>query len=298
MVITGNQQGWVHWYQYPDAETTADALTNLNEHESLSITAITLAAAADIRITVIDHNLEDNELIYITGLLFVDESSDSAVSTDLNNNYYIVTVVDNDNLDLKKWNFTTEQYQSTSHDELNYTPDPADGDTYMGNGRVALIKNLNIITKDFNPYVEAGHHIKMSYTDFMMDATPNSAVSVDLLINSSFSVKGNLLVGNKEIETALTQFGSISNVTTSNPVQITSANHGLQTNQVITIIDVLGTTEINNLLFTVTYVDEDNFTIGVDGTAYTAYISGGQWLTQGYRFYLPGSNYAIVTGKQ
>ena len=101
-----------------------------------------------------------------------------------------------------------------------------------------------------------------------------------------------MLVGNQESETAISQFGTISNVTTADPVQVTSENHGLQSNQVITIRDVLGTTEVNSNLFTITYVDDDNFTLGVDGTAYTTYISGGQWLTQKYRFYLPGSNYA------
>jgi hypothetical protein len=51
-------------------------------------------------------------------------------------------------------------------------------------------------------------------------------------------------------------------------------------------------TEVNGGLFTITYVDDDNFTLGINSGSFTEYDSGGQWLTQGYRFYLPGSNYA------
>lgn len=290
--ICGNQQGWIHWYQYPDAETTADALTNMNEHESLAIKDITLSASADISLEIINHNLEQNEIIYVTGLLFVDEATDTAVTTDLNDKFYQVTITDDDNVTLKSWNFTTQQYQTTSHNNLAYTPDPADSDTYIGGGQIALIQNINIITKDFNPFVAQGSHIKMAYTDFMTDATPNSAVSIDLFINSSFSVKGNILTGNKEIETAITQFGDVTGITQANPAVLTAVDHGLQSNQVVTMRDVGGMTEVNGGLFTITFVDDDHFSLGVDSSGFTAYTSGGQWFTQGYRFYLPGSNYA------
>ena len=292
MIISGNAQGWIHWYQYPDAETNADATVNMNENESLAIKEITLSASADISLKIINHNLEQNEIIYVAGLLFVDEATDTAVTTSLNDEFYQVTFTDDDNVTLKQWNFTAEQYEGTSHDNIAYTPDPADGDTYMGGGKLALIQNLDIITKDFNPFVETGSHIKMAYTDFMTDATPNSAVSIDLFVNSSFSVKGNILAGNQEVETAITQFGAITDITQANPAQVTAPDHGIQSNQVITIREAGGMTEVNGGLFTITYVDDDNFSLGVDSSAFTAYTDGGQWLTQGYRFYLPGSNYA------
>lgn len=290
--ISGNQQGWIHWYQYPDAETTADSLTNMNEHESLAIKSITLSAASNISVEISNHNLEQNEIIFITGLLFVDESTDTTVSTDLNNRFFQVTITDDDNVTLTEWNFTTQQYQETTHNAIAYTPDPADGDTYMGGGQMALVQNMEIITKDFNPFVGQGSHIKMSYTDFMMDATPNSAISVDLFINSSFNTRGNLIVGNKQVETAIDQFGRVSNITRDDPAQLTSENHGLQSGAMITIRDVLGMTQVNGGLFTITYVDDDNFTLGVDSSGFTDYASGGEWLTQENRFYVPGSRYA------
>lgn len=292
MIISGNAQGWIHFYQYPDAETTADATVNMNENESLSITGITLSAASDISLKIINHNLEQNEIIYVTGLLFVDEATDTAVTTNLNDNFYQVTITDDDNVTLKQWNFTTEQYETTSHDNIAYTPDPADGDAYMGGGKIALVQNIDIMTKDFNPFIDQGSHIKMSYTDFMTDATPNSSVSIDLFVNSSLSVKANILAGNQETETAINQFGNVTGATQANPGVFTAPSHGLQSGQIITFRDVGGMIEINGGLFTVTHVSENSFSIGVDTSAFTTYTLGGQWISQDNRFYLPGSNYA------
>ena len=297
--ISGNQQGWVHWYQYPDAETTADALTNMNEHESMSIKDITLAAASSINLEIINHNLEDREIIYITGLLFVDAATDAAVTTDLNEQFYQVTRVDDDNVTLQKWNFTDQQYVDTKHDNLGYTPDPADGDTYVGGGRVSIVQNMDIITKDFNPFVEQGSKIKMSYTDFMTDASPNSAMSVDLIVDSDQNTmassqieSGNIFVGNTESETAINQFGRVSGVTQANPAVVTAPNHGLQTGQTVIFRDIGGMTELNTVQYTVTHIGENSYSIGVDSSAYTAYTSGGQWISSDNRFYLTGSNYA------
>jgi len=71
--------------------------------------------------------------------------------------------------------------------------------------------------------------------------------------------------------------GGIANVTQANPAQVTSPNHGLTTGEPIYIYNVTGMTELNNETFFVTVIDANNFTIGVNSTGYTAYISGGTW---------------------
>jgi len=67
----------------------------------------------------------------------------------------------------------------------------------------------------------------------------------------------------------------ITAATKANPCNIQSTAHGYSTGDRIWIKDVVGMTEINNKHFTITKVDADNFTLGVDSTAYTAYTSGG-----------------------
>lgn len=292
--ISGNQQGWIHWYQFLDAETTDDSISNMNENESLSITDITLSAASSIVLTMVDHNLTSLEIIYVTGLLFVDEATDTTVGTDLNDRFYQVTFVTADTVSLTEWNFSEQRYELTSHDDIGYTPDPADGDTYVGGGHATLVQNINIVTKDFNPFISEGSQLKMAYTDFMTDATPNSAVSIDLFLNSSINeeVRGNILVGNTQSETAINQFGRVTNITQADPGLVTAPNHGLRTNQTVTFRDVGGMTQINSGDFTVTFVSENSYTVGEDTSAFTAYTSGGQWISTDNRFYVPGSRYA------
>lgn len=71
--------------------------------------------------------------------------------------------------------------------------------------------------------------------------------------------------------------GGIANVTQANPGQITSPSHGLSTGNTIYISNVEGMTQLNNNSFIVTVIDVNNFTIGVDTTGFSAYISGGTW---------------------
>jgi len=77
---------------------------------------------------------------------------------------------------------------------------------------------------------------------------------------------------------------SIQTITTTNPVRITTVNqHDFAEGTPVTIVDVVGTTELNgneyfmDIIDSTTfdlYTDEDR-TVPLDGTAFTAYVSGG-----------------------
>ena len=84
--------------------------------------------------------------------------------------------------------------------------------------------------------------------------------------------------------------GEITNVTQANPAQVTSPNHGLATGNSIYIYNVLGMTELNGNIYSVTVIDANNFTIGIDSTGFTAYISGGNWFLTPvvFDFNIPG----------
>ena len=74
--------------------------------------------------------------------------------------------------------------------------------------------------------------------------------------------------------------GDITNVT--NPIadvtNIVSALHGLQTGASVIIRNVGGATQLNNLSYTITVVDPNNFTLdGVAFSSLSAYTSGGYW---------------------
>ena len=295
-IISGNQEGFVHYYQFfLDPDPVMDNEITLMEHESLFVKSITRSAASDLRLEIPNHNLENGEIIFLSGLNFVTTSTGTVLTTSLNNKFYLVKKVDDNNIDLSQYVLSTNTYESTSHNEIGYTPAPGTG-TYMGGGVVALLPKLQIITKDFNPIQQQGLQFKSSYTDFQTDATPNAQVSVNIYVNSSLNQSANLPVWNQNVETSLNQQGQITGATQANPCVITSPNHGLLTGRQITIGNVnglVGVPAINGGLYTVTFLTTDTFSINLNTSAYTAYQFGGQWWTQDQNsFYTAGSNYA------
>lgn len=80
----------------------------------------------------------------------------------------------------------------------------------------------------------------------------------------------------KVVAVDLADYGAqIEGATQANPVEITSTGHGFTTGQRVSIADVAGMTELNGNEYTITVTGTDTFTLGVDGTGYGAYVSGG-----------------------
>jgi Ubiquitin-activating enzyme E1 FCCH domain len=83
--------------------------------------------------------------------------------------------------------------------------------------------------------------------------------------------------------------GVVTAITNANPGQITSTAHGLISGMQVRFIGVGGMTQLNGNIYTVTVVDDNNFTIGVDTTAYGAYTSGGIWINEPGAEFVAGS---------
>ncbi len=77
------------------------------------------------------------------------------------------------------------------------------------------------------------------------------------------------------MELAAIDGSAITAATKANPGQLTIPSHGLSNSDEIHIHDVGGMTELNGNGYTVTVVDSDNVTIGVDTSGFTTYTSGG-----------------------
>lgn len=175
-VVSGNQQGFIHFY-----------MDNTVDEESLAISAINVGVTP-VQLTVANHNLETGETIYITDILY-------DTSTDLNDRIYSVVRIDDNTIALQEWDFTNEVYVDVTSVSVG---------TYTGKGRIALFPILYLQTKDFNPFEQQGQQMKLAYIDFQTDATPSSAVTVQLFINGAQAdLQANLIVGNKNVETSL-----------------------------------------------------------------------------------------------
>lgn len=175
-VVIGNAQGFIHFYGY-----------NTPDEPSLSITAINFAVVP-AQLTVPNHNLETGDIIFIGDALLNPE-----IDPDLNESFYRVTFVDVNTISLSKWN-------GTNYVDVDFTLTPT---TYLGGGKIILFPKLDVQTKDFNPYISQGGQFKLSYIDFLTDATPGAQMTVNLFINSSPAAQANLLVGNTQNETFL-----------------------------------------------------------------------------------------------
>lgn len=68
---------------------------------------------------------------------------------------------------------------------------------------------------------------------------------------------------------------TITAITQANPASVTATAHGFATGDLVVITGVSGMTQVNNTQFTITVVNANTFTLGVDSTGFTAYTSGG-----------------------
>lgn len=103
--------------------------------------------------------------------------------------------------------------------------------------------------------------------------------------------------------TGALQTGTVTGATNTSPIVITSASHGLQTGNRVTISGVGGNTAANST-YTITQVDGDTFSL--DGsTGNGAYSSPGTWTLSGcYAFsitcstgngFASGKTYSMLT---
>lgn len=69
---------------------------------------------------------------------------------------------------------------------------------------------------------------------------------------------------------------SISAITKANPGRVTAQGHTFATGDTVYLSALKGMAQANNKAYTITVTDADNFTLGVNTSAYNAYVSGGK----------------------
>jgi hypothetical protein len=108
----------------------------------------------------------------------------------------------------------------------------------------------------------------------VIDTGPPAIVNLQIM-GHGLSV-GDFLFINETTTSGLT--GLITAATQTNPVSITSANHGLTTGNMVTISGVVGMTQLNGNTYTITVTGANTFTLnGTLGATFSPYISGGVW---------------------
>lgn len=281
----GNQHGFIHVLGY-DAQGTA-ALSNIdaNDQESLSVTNVVVTDV--VTLTVPNHNLEDEEWIYLSGLKYVINTSPYiAGSTNLNDKIYQIKIDPTDPVNkfiLSRWDLGTQ--------EADFNFGVGNTGDYAGHGLVALLSNIVIQTKDFFPLKQQGQYIKTSSLGFLMDSTPNLNIGVNMIMNTNVNAQGNISAGNKDIETTNTKTGLVLAATQSNPCIINSPDHCLLDGDTVIFNNMEGLTELNGNEYVITLVTTDTFSIPVDSSAFGVYLGEGNWVQTNQEYFTLSGQY-------
>lgn len=164
----------------------------------------------------------------------------------------------------------------------------ADSELFLGGdqiGRVYILEdsdagsdsgnpiNFEITSAAWNPFKEKGIQAQLGYVDFYVDADTDTQFTVEFFTSD---IDNPYATQTLDCLPPLGFIADIQNVLLNNPVQITASSNGLTTGDTVFIYNLNGAGNLTGGPYTVTTIDEDNFTLdGVDGTGFDAYISGG-----------------------
>lgn len=139
-VIAGNQQGYV-FIVAPNTPFNAPVM---------SITNITLVGGL-LNLTIIDHTLQVGEFIYLN-----DTQGVNGLARHI---FEVEAVIDTDTIQI--------------------APPETYAGIYTGGGNVTRVSRIDIITKQYNPYVDKGRDVYVAKIDFGVLATDSGAITVD-----------------------------------------------------------------------------------------------------------------------
>ena len=134
----------------------------------------------------------------------------------------------------------------------------------------------------WNPFQQEGSEAQLNYIDFYVDSHQTATATIEFFKNSAVSP-----YGQQEIDFIpnLGFIATIENISLAIPCNVNAAQHGQSTGNVIYIYGAQGMKEINGGPYTITVVDENNFTLdGIDSTSYSSYTGQGNvYLRRFYR---------------
>ena len=229
-VIAGNQEGFVFIVD-PDEDRNSPALT---------ITDIETLDGQNLTITCYNHNLQSGfdgigDYIAIENVLVntTPMGSPTIITSAISNQIYAV----GDIIDANTFTIVAQ----------------LDG-VYVGAGTIARVSNIDIVTKQYNFYMQDGYNASINKVDFLVDKTDAGEITVDYLVSSSgvSTLQGGALtgalLGNGTLQTS--PYVTYSNIgttdTSGNATGITFASIGDMFkigNQIFTIISSTGALE-------------------------------------------------------
>lgn len=133
--------------------------------------------------------------------------------------------------------------------------------------------SMELQSSNWNPYKEEGIGAQLGYIDFFVETDPITEILIEFFVNNETApYKSQLLNFIPQTD----NIGDISDISNANPAVVSIHNHGLETGDSIQIYRSEGMLSLNGQSFTITYIDEDNFSLdSVDSSALPVYLGNG-----------------------
>jgi hypothetical protein len=156
----------------------------------------------------------------------------------------------------------------TNYDGYSDPTDPTTGEIPI---------TATFLSAAWNPFKDQGSECLMPYVDIFVDTDPRTKATIDFYKDTDVNP-----YASQEMDflPSLNFRAPINSISQDNPANVEAFNHGLSTGDMIFIYGVEGMIDVNSgnsqVGYTVTVVDDDNFTLdGEDSSAYDAYTDGG-----------------------
>lgn len=163
----------------------------------------------------------------------------------------------------------------------------AETEIFLGGDQIGRILTLNsggadigvdidfeLMSAGWNPFAEQGMQAQMGYVDIYVDADMNTNFEIEFYVDditSPYAVQSMNCLPN------LGFLADIVDITQSNPAVFNAPSHGLATGTEVYIYGVNGMKTIDGGPYTVTFIDQNFFSIAtIDSTLFPAYTGGGQ----------------------
>lgn len=130
---------------------------------------------------------------------------------------------------------------------------------------------LSLTSAGWNPFKQNGTEAQLGWIDIYADMDPQTQLTVNFFQNDEIAPYASQVVN---LVPEIGFIASIQNVSTDNPCEITADSNGLTDGQEIFITGANGA-EINGGPYVVSVVDENTFTVPVNGSSFATYTGGG-----------------------
>ena len=132
--------------------------------------------------------------------------------------------------------------------------------------------SFELLTAAWNPWMTEGKQAQLGYVDLFVESHPCTKLTAQFFKDNDFDFYKESTIN---LLPNLVERGSVTGVTQANPGQVTSEGHGLSDNDTVFMYGVEGMDQANGGPYTVTVVDGNNFTIGVDTSNFGVYTNFG-----------------------